>query len=145
MNDHVRLFALRGPTYRRRVETTWSFDPRSVADALRKLRTRQGYTQADLAERAGLAYETISRIESGREPPSLRTAVQLANAFGVPVDELIGRSPAPTTAGKRAEHEHRQKVLREIHESIETIPTELLEDLQRIVRALGRGGLRRKT
>jgi transcriptional regulator with XRE-family HTH domain len=53
-----------------------------------------GLTQAALAEKAGLAVETISRIESGREPPALRTAMSLADALDASVDQVVGRRGA---------------------------------------------------
>jgi transcriptional regulator with XRE-family HTH domain len=57
-----------------------------------------GLTQAELAEHADLAFETISRIESGREPPSLRTVVALADVFDVTLDEVTGRRRAKRRA-----------------------------------------------
>ncbi len=69
-----------------------SFDPSVIGTAARALRARAGLTQAELAERAGLAFETISRVESGREPPSLRTAMSLADALGTTLDEVVGRA-----------------------------------------------------
>jgi transcriptional regulator with XRE-family HTH domain len=72
-----------------------TYDPLQIGRTVRKLRAAAGLTQAELAERADLAFETISRIESGREPPSLRTAMALADAFGVSLDEVTGRRRAP--------------------------------------------------
>jgi transcriptional regulator with XRE-family HTH domain len=71
-----------------------TYDPELLARRVREHRKAAGLTQAALAERAGLAFETISRIESGREPPSLRSAISLAEALGVALDEIVGRSPA---------------------------------------------------
>lgn len=71
------------------------FDPKHVGRAVRQVRVAAGLTQAELAERAGLAFETISRVESGREPPSLRTAISLSDALGVSVDAVVGRVGAP--------------------------------------------------
>lgn len=125
------------------MEATWDFDPKAVASALRRLRLQRSYTQADVAERAGLANETISRIESGREPPSLRTAVQLANAFGVPLDDIIGRASQSSKANQQFERDHRQRLLSELVETLQGLPTALLEDLQGIVTAVARGARRR--
>lgn len=77
-----------------------AFDPQEVAQAIRKHRQAAGLTQAELAERAGLAFETVSRLESGREPPSLRTAVALADAFATSLDAVVARTP---TASPKAE------------------------------------------
>jgi len=71
-----------------------SYDPQTLARAVREQRKAAGFTQAELAERAELAFETVSRVESGREPPSLRTAVRLADALGLPLDVVVGRTKA---------------------------------------------------
>lgn len=78
------------------------FDAKALARAVRQLRTAAGLTQAELAENAGLAFETVSRIESGREPPSLRTAISLADALAVPLDAVVGRSAALSAPKKQA-------------------------------------------
>jgi transcriptional regulator with XRE-family HTH domain len=54
---------------------------------LRQVREQQVLSQADVAARANVAVETISRIENGR---SVRpgTARKLATALGVSVDDL---------------------------------------------------------
>ncbi len=40
-------------------------------------RQRAGWTQAELAQRAGLRQETVSRIESGKNAPNVRTVDKL--------------------------------------------------------------------
>ncbi len=78
-----------------------AFNPPEVARAIREHRKAAGLTQAELAERAGLAFETISRLESGREPPSLRTAVALADAFATSLDAIVNRSASPAPKADR--------------------------------------------
>ena len=75
-----------------------SYDPIRLGRSVRTHRKAAGLTQAELAERADLAFETISRIESGREPPSLRTAISLADALGLPLDVVVGRTVAAPAA-----------------------------------------------
>ncbi len=75
-----------------------SYDPVRLARSVRSHRKAAGLTQAELAERADLAFETISRIESGREPPSLRTAISLADALSLPLDVVVGRATAAPLA-----------------------------------------------
>jgi len=72
-----------------------SYDPIRLPRCVRTLRNAAGLTQAELAERANLAFETISRIESGREPPSLWPAVSLADALSAPLDGIVGRTASP--------------------------------------------------
>jgi putative transcriptional regulator len=59
------------------------------APPLKLLRVARGWRQADLAATAGIARETICRIERGRERPQLETAMALARALGRPVDDLF--------------------------------------------------------
>jgi Predicted transcriptional regulators len=56
--------------------------------ALARLRGRRGWTARDLARRADLADETISRIENGHQP-SPRTILKLAVALEMDFDELV--------------------------------------------------------
>lgn len=48
-----------------------------------------GLTQAELAERAGIADATVSRIERNRLVPSVKLAGRLAVALRVPLDDLL--------------------------------------------------------
>jgi transcriptional regulator with XRE-family HTH domain len=56
---------------------------------LRRARQRTGLTQAELAQRAGLAQPAISLIEAGQANPTVQTIQQLANALGCPLAELL--------------------------------------------------------
>lgn len=46
-------------------------------------------TQADLAERIGVTRQTVIAIEQGRYSPSLEMAFQIAQVFGVPLDDVF--------------------------------------------------------
>ena len=50
--------------------------------AIAKARAETGLTQKELAERSGLTQSNISRIETGRSVPNVRTLQQLAQGFG---------------------------------------------------------------
>jgi len=61
-----------------------------VTNAIRALRFAHGeMTQAELAERVGVTRQTIIAIEQGRYSPSLEMAFQVAQAFGIPLDEVF--------------------------------------------------------
>lgn len=60
-----------------------------IGTRLRAARERAGLTRAAVAEATGLCISTIEKIESGRAPsPKLATALALAAAVGVPLNEL---------------------------------------------------------
>lgn len=68
-----------------------------VRARLRTLRTERGLSQEEVAERAGMAASTVSRLESGARRLALDHLAPLAGALGVEVGELLapatGRDP----------------------------------------------------
>lgn len=56
---------------------------------LRQWRTRRGLSLYRLAERAGVSYVTISRIETGRMSPTLAMLEKLAKALGISVRDFF--------------------------------------------------------
>src|ERR687884_284310 len=57
---------------------------------LRRLRERRGLTLTALAEKTGISKSTLSRLESGQRRPSLELLLPLAEAYHLPLDELVG-------------------------------------------------------
>lgn len=53
-------------------------------ERLRTVRKENGLTQADLAERAGIAINSVRLYESGKITPKIDTMRKLADALGVP-------------------------------------------------------------
>jgi len=68
--------------------------PCSLQARVRVLRCRAGFTQRDLARRAGLNKRTIERLEADPCPnPPISTVVCIATALGVPLQVLaVGQS-----------------------------------------------------
>lgn len=60
-----------------------------VRRRLRELRNDRGLTLADVAERAGMAVSTLSRLESGGRRLALDHLPPLARALEVSVDDLL--------------------------------------------------------
>ena len=56
---------------------------------LREYRQAKGLDQAALAALVGVRRETIGRLEKGQYNPSLRLAMDLAQVFGVQVEDLF--------------------------------------------------------
>lgn len=71
-------------------------DPREVKEtfgaSLRRHRTSRGWTQEELAARAGISGSTVSLIEQARNGPTLTVAVMLAAALETTVDTMTGRA-----------------------------------------------------
>jgi transcriptional regulator with XRE-family HTH domain len=63
-----------------------------IEQRIKQLRKKAGWSQQRLAEKSGLSYTVITKIEQGvAKRPSIQTMVKLADAFSVTIDELIGR------------------------------------------------------
>lgn len=56
---------------------------------LKKYRQRAGLTQEQLAEKVGVRRETIMRLEKAQYNPSLRLAVDISRAVGIPIEEIF--------------------------------------------------------
>ena len=61
-----------------------------VGPRLRRFRERRGLTLTALAGQTGISKSTLSRLETGERKPSLELLLPLAEAFHLPLDELVG-------------------------------------------------------
>ena len=61
-----------------------------IGERLRKQRTRRALTQAELAERSGVATATVARIERDEIEPRMTTLRKLAHALEVDPADLVG-------------------------------------------------------
>ena len=63
-----------------------------IGKKIKEYRKNKEWTQQKLAEKSGLSFNTITRIEQGiGNSPTLKTLVKLADALEVGLDELVGR------------------------------------------------------
>lgn len=62
---------------------------RQLSRNLRRLRTEKGWSQEDLADRAGLHRTYVSGVERGVRNPTITIVAALAKALGVPPAELL--------------------------------------------------------
>lgn len=72
----------------------------SFARELKAARRARGWTQAELAERVGIATEVCGRLERGAALPRARTLVRLAEALSVSTDQLLGRTSGRVEEGR---------------------------------------------
>lgn len=56
---------------------------------MKALRAERGMTQADLAERVGVARQTINSIEGGKFEPSLGLGMRIASELEARVEETF--------------------------------------------------------
>lgn len=72
----------------KRAATTRDMVP-GFGDRVRELRETKGWSQGELAARAGSHFTTVSQIELGKRSASLRLALVLADALGVSITRLV--------------------------------------------------------
>jgi transcriptional regulator with XRE-family HTH domain len=73
---------------------------RPLGNQLRRLRLERKLSQESLAEKAGLNYKYIGRIELAKADPGADVLVRLARALTIPVGELFA-TITPGDAGHR--------------------------------------------
>jgi transcriptional regulator with XRE-family HTH domain len=65
------------------------FKAKQVGELIKQEREFNGWTQAELARRAGLAKQVISNIERGSVVGSINTLAAVAHALGLTMHEII--------------------------------------------------------
>ncbi len=60
-----------------------------IGDRLKALRIEQALTQEELATKAGVAANTVARLERNETEPHMSTARKLAQALGIHPRELM--------------------------------------------------------
>lgn len=73
-------------------ESAWNHDDGGhlvpIGERIKTLRKEHGWSQGELADKAGADARQVSRYENGRITPSLDAAMRLAEAFNVSLDYL---------------------------------------------------------
>ena len=82
-------------TYTHHPSLVRDLDHTVIGGRLRKFRVLAGYTQIDLAQRAGLCYVTIHAAETGKTLPWPVTMAKLCKVLKCNISDLYGDSPAP--------------------------------------------------
>lgn len=88
----------------------------TTGQRLARIRKERGYTQIELAEKAGLLQAQISDYERGRSNMSGEIVARIAQVLQVPTDELLGLKQTKTNGKKPP-----RKILRRL-EQIEHLP-----------------------
>lgn len=65
---------------------------RAVGARIKAMRKKIGLTQAQVAQRLGIASQSVTNYEAGKTDPSIRNLISLAAVLGVSTDYLLGRS-----------------------------------------------------
>lgn len=70
-----------------------------LSERIYALRRKHGMSQEQLAEKAGVSRQAVSKWETGQSTPELEKLMALARCFGITIDELLAEQPE-TAAGE---------------------------------------------
>ncbi len=112
----------------------------ALGAAARAARLRAGLTQAEAAEKVGLAPGVYGRIERGGMMPSVPTLRRLSIILKIPSDTLLSLSHTEVTAwvDSLPAKEERSPELRKLARSLRTLSPSQLKVLNVIATALTR-------
>jgi transcriptional regulator with XRE-family HTH domain len=68
-----------------------------LAERLRLLRCRRGLTQQQVANSLLLTVQAVSKWETGKNLPDISLLPEIADLYGVTIDELFRETAAQTT------------------------------------------------
>ena len=64
----------------------------NLGKRIKELRSKSKFSQDKLSKKANIPFSTLTKIEAGYTPnPSMETLIKIADAFGIGLDELVGR------------------------------------------------------
>lgn len=73
----------------------------NIGETIRNIRKQKSYTQIEVAERAGIAVNSLRLYESGSRHPTLDNLNKIAKALEVPISDLLSASFVPERSIKR--------------------------------------------
>ena len=94
----------------------------NVGENIRRLRRAADMTQEQLADKLGVAYQSVSRWENQTTYPDMELLPVLAGIFGVTVDELLG-----------CEESRKKEVLDKLTEKLEALLDSDSQDVEAIL------------
>ena len=62
-----------------------------MKNRLKVLRAERNWSQQALADELGVSRQSVNAIETGRYDPSLPLAFQIAEVFGLAIEEIFSR------------------------------------------------------
>lgn len=103
----------------------------TLGQRLARIRKEHGFTQVELAQKAGTIQAVISDYERGRVRPHAAMLGQLAQALGVTADELLGIAPAPPQKANGVS----RRILRRM-QALEELPAHDQKSILKLIDAL---------
>ena len=102
-----------------------------------ELRRAAGYTQRSLAAEIGISQRMVAYYESQSEHPPAHLLPTLADAFGITIDQLLGREPI--TPRKRPKNAQLMRKLQQVEKLPARARNAVLEHIDALVAKHGSG------
>lgn len=111
----------------------------SIIENIKRLLTEYNMTQFDLANKSGIAHETINKIVNGKYSPSAKLLSKIASALKVDIDYLTSTTKTDIHTDvqgyieycgeivKVTSYKHLQKLMERIEYETKTLPKEVKE------------------
>lgn len=68
------------------------FDTNEIGRKISEFRKDSNMTQMELAERLNISFQAVSNWERGNSMPDISKLPELAELFGISIDELLGKN-----------------------------------------------------
>lgn len=102
-------------------------DPVLIGEQIRNLRTRQGISQDELAEKLFVTRQAISRWELGLALPSVDSLCEISHIFKVSIDEILCLNVHPEIDAKNPFFNRNREVV--INEILNNKSSILIQDI----------------
>lgn len=87
-----------------------------LGQRIAQLRHERGWTQQELADKLGVAQQTLAHYEVARIRVPASTLPLLSTLFATPIDTLVGHTPHATHTAKRGPASQLQRSIERISE-----------------------------
>ena len=116
----------------------------AAGDSIKKFRKQKGYTQKQLAEKAGISRTALIRYENGETSPSIQILQQIAEALEVSVSVLIDEGDNAEEKLKpfleNIKYVQNKLSRRDLYEMLAEEAAELSQAALKVIRAEGMSG-----
>lgn len=68
------------------------FDTKEIGRKISEFRKVSNMTQMELADRLNISFQAVSNWERGNSMPDISKLPELAELFGISIDELLGKN-----------------------------------------------------
>jgi transcriptional regulator with XRE-family HTH domain len=96
------------------------FHGMSIGNNIRALRKSKGWTQVELAQKLNITQQAITAYERGKKRPPVDKLPDIAELFGVTIEDIIGKKPL--TIETNSHHLHKNSRTAKIQELFEKLP-----------------------